>query len=77
VFDLGIAANFARELTEEQFAEPRRRPRRTTATVRAPRASVPGGMSAARRQDRTGGRGVRFGATRVGRTLARLAQVRG
>lgn len=82
--DLGIAANFVRELTEEQFAEPRRRPRRTAApggtgdgTVRATRASVSGDTPAATRNDRTGGRGLRFGATRVGRTLSRLAQVRG
>jgi hypothetical protein len=38
VVDLAIAANFARELTEEQFAEPRRAPRRDP-TARAPGAS--------------------------------------
>jgi hypothetical protein len=94
--DLGIAAHFVRELTEEQFAEPRRRPRRTAApgrpgdgTERATRASVRRDASAARRHDRTRGRGERFGATRIGRTgerfgatrigrtLARLANVRG
>jgi hypothetical protein len=83
MLDLAVAANFVRELTEEQFAEPRRR-RRTAApgrtgdgAARVTRASARGDTPAARPHDRAGGRGVRFGATRVARTLSRLVQVRG
>ena len=64
--DLGIAANFVRELTEEQFAEPRRTRRPSGAAKRATKESVP--------TAREPGRGK---ATGVRRTLARLAQVRG
>jgi hypothetical protein len=64
VVDLAIASNFARELTEEQFAEPRGRHRRTA----APGRTGDGTVRATRKSVR---------ATRVGRTLSRLAQVRG
>jgi hypothetical protein len=80
--DLAIASNFARELTEEQFAEDRRRGRGgapagrgsngvETSVRRSDRAQ------ASRRQDTAARGGLGFGATRLGRTLARLAQVRG
>jgi hypothetical protein len=81
VVDLAIASNFARELTEEQFAGDRRARRGApagrgsngveTMARRSDRAQ------ASRRQDGVASPGVGFGATRVGRTLARLAQVRG
>jgi hypothetical protein len=66
VVDLAIAANFARELTEEQFAEQRRTQR--------PRAAANGtehGSAAGPRESRE-----RKG-TRLRRTLGRLAHVRG
>jgi hypothetical protein len=80
--DLAIASNFARELTEEQFAGERRRARRE-----APAGRGANGASAAvrtsdrhrapRRQATSARRAAGFGATRLGRTLARLVQVRG
>jgi hypothetical protein len=82
--DLAIAANFARELTEEQFAEQRRAARRTAPSTREPNgagaaARGPGRdvRAAARRPDARAPRGAVFGATRVGRALSRVAQVRG
>jgi hypothetical protein len=82
--DLAIAANFVRELTEEQFAEQRRARRRGTPAGRGANGAGPAG----RAPDRADGdaaprpasgtrRGGGFGTTRVGRTLSRLAQVRG
>lgn len=64
--DIAIAANFARELTEEQFAEQQRVQRRNAAKNRTANGFEPA-PRASRRAERT----------RVGRTLARLAQVRG
>jgi hypothetical protein len=64
--DLAIAANFVRELTEEQFAEQRRAQRR-----RAAANGTEKGSAAAPRESRE------RKATRMRRTLGRLAQVRG
>jgi hypothetical protein len=64
--DLAIAANFVRELTEEQLAEPRRSSRRGAQANRA--TQVPSG---ARREARE----RKFSPWR--RTRGRLAQVRG
>ena len=64
--DLAIAANFVRGLTEEQFAEPRRTQRRGAAANRTANGSVPAPREARERK-----------ATRMRRTLGRLAQVRG
>jgi hypothetical protein len=113
--DVAIAAKFVRELTEEQFEEKRRTPRRsmpggggTGATApatgakvsrsrrtarrpgasasRRPQASASdataGGagqqaQTASRRPGASASRGGRFAATRFGRALYRLAQVRG
>jgi hypothetical protein len=84
VVDLGIAANFVRELTEDQFREKRDRPRRTAGPKRAAgnarettSATNRGGGSAATPHRAVTGRRAGFAATRVGRTLSRLAQVRG
>jgi hypothetical protein len=99
--DLAIAANFVRELTEEQFAEPRqnagrqrqnagrqrqnagRHPaneRRAANGGAAPLFPANRSATAANEsgpEDATGKRGTRDEATRLRRTLARLAQVRG
>jgi hypothetical protein len=105
--DLAIAANFVRELTEEQFAEQRRSRRRSAPTGGRPGAAGPAteatgrraqvaagrpepaasgaaaGTNASRAQTAAGrpepaaSRGGRFAATRLGRTLSRLVQVRG
>jgi hypothetical protein len=64
--DIAIAANFARELTEEQFAQRQRVQRRNAAANRAANRSQPA-APASQRTERT----------RMGRTLARFAQVRG
>ena len=64
--DVAIAANFVRELTEDQFAQQQRVQRRNAAANRTANSSAPA-PGPSRRADRT----------RVGRTLARLAQVRG
>jgi hypothetical protein len=86
VVDLAIAANFVRELTEEQFAEQRRngrrgiaerRPhaRRSAATIRSVNGSDPAhesGRSEPTRDSRT-----RKETAGFRRALARLAQVRG
>ena len=64
--DLAIAANFARELTEEQFAEQRRTQRRGAAANRTANGSAPAPRESRERK-----------ATRMRRTLGRLAQVRG
>lgn len=64
--DLAIAANFARELTEEQFAEQRRTQRRGAATNRTAKRSAPALRESPERR-----------STRMRRTLGRLAQVRG
>jgi hypothetical protein len=64
--DIAIAANFARELTEDQFAQPRPVQRRHAAADHTANGADPA-RSASRRAERT----------RVGRTLARLAHVRG
>lgn len=80
--DLAIAANFVRELTEEQFAEERRRTRRgapaSRGANRAPAAvRTSDRPQAPRRQGTPARRGAGVGATRLRRTLARLVQVRG
>jgi hypothetical protein len=67
VVDLAIAANFVRELTEDQFAEQQQRPRRRNAAA----SPATKGSEPARPEYRRGE------STRMGRTLARLAQVRG
>jgi hypothetical protein len=64
--DMAIAANFVRELTQEQFAEQRQAPRRRAAASRSAKGSGPA--------PREAGRGE---GTRMRRTLARLAQARG
>jgi hypothetical protein len=71
VVDLAIAANFARELTEDQFAEPRRKANRQAPAGGAPKGAV--------RTDAGRKGAVRTHAVRKGarRTLSRLAQVRG
>jgi hypothetical protein len=66
VVDLAIAANFVRELTEEHFAEPPRAQRRGGAANRTEKGSAPAPREARERK-----------ATRMRRTLGRLAQVRG
>jgi hypothetical protein len=82
--DLAIAANFVRELTEEQFAERRHGVRRAAPPSREPdgpgsaaRESGRNVSAAAPRPDAPARRDAGFGTTRVGRTLSRLAQVRG
>jgi hypothetical protein len=64
--DIAIAANFARELTEDQFAEQKRVQRRNRAASR-----TASGSDTAAREARVAKK------TRIGRTFARLAQVRG
>ena len=64
--DLAIAANFARELTEEQFAEQKRTQRRGAAANYTAKGSVPAPRESRERK-----------TTRMRRTLGRLAQVRG
>jgi hypothetical protein len=66
VVDLAIAANFARELTEQQFAEQRRTRGRGAATNRTANGSAPAPRESPERK-----------STRMRRTLGRLAQVRG
>jgi hypothetical protein len=66
VVDLAIAANFVRELTEDQFAQ-QQRGRRRAATANRPAA---GSDPAPRESGRVERR-------RMARTLARLVQVRG
>jgi hypothetical protein len=78
---LAIAANFARELTEDQFAEPRRASRRAPEGG-APKGAVRTGSAAdgeatLRPFSPRARSGSRPSATRLGRTLSRLAQVRG
>ena len=64
--DLAIAANFARELTEEQFAVQRRTQRRGGAANRVTTGSAPAPRESRERK-----------STRMRRTLGRLAHVRG
>jgi hypothetical protein len=64
--DIAIAANFVRELTEDQFAQQRRVRRSNAAANRTANVSAP----AARPSPHTE-------RTRLARTLGRLAQVRG
>jgi hypothetical protein len=66
VVDLAIAANFARELTEEQFAEQRRTSRRGARANPAQETSAAAPRESRERKP-----------TRMRRTLGRLAQVRG
>jgi hypothetical protein len=79
--DLAIASNFARELTEEQFEVERRPARRGAPASRganeAGATARTSGGRAPRRRGTPARRGASFGATRLGRTLARLVQVRG
>ena len=87
--DLAVAANFVRELTEEQFAEPRRRPRRDApANGSAERRRVaaangsaePGRRPAANRSAEPAAPASQQRErtpSRMRRTLGRLAQVRG
>jgi hypothetical protein len=87
VVDLAIAANFVRELTEEQFEEPRPKAHRRAREGGAPKGAVrkdavrrghAGGAEATLRPFSPRARsGSRLAATRLGRTLSRLAQVRG
>jgi hypothetical protein len=82
VVDLAIASNFARELTENQFAEERRRGRRGAPASRGANAAETtvrrsDRAQARRQQDTSSRRSAGFGISRLGRTLARLAQVRG
>jgi hypothetical protein len=78
--DLAIASNFARELTEEQFEVERRPARRGAPASRganeAGATARTSGGQAPRRRGTPARRGA-GGATRLGRTLARLVQVRG
>jgi hypothetical protein len=77
--DLAIASNFARELTEDQFAA-ERRPARRGAPSRGTNGAAVGTSDrrpAPRRQGTPAPRRAGFGATRLGRTLARLVHVRG
>lgn len=64
--DLAIAANFARELTEGQFAEQRRTQRRGAAANPVSKGSASTPRESRERKP-----------TRMRRTLGRLAQVRG
>jgi hypothetical protein len=64
--DMAIAANFVRELTEDQFSQ---QPRVQRGNAAANRAATGSGQ-AARESDRRE-------TTRMGRTLARLVHVRG
>jgi hypothetical protein len=64
--DMAIAANFVRELTQEQFTPQQRVQRRNAAANRAAKGPDPA-QGTSRRSE----------ATRVSRTLARRAQVRG
>jgi hypothetical protein len=64
--DLVIAANFARELTAEQFEHERQLQRRRAAASRAAQAS-----------DATPRVSGHKEPTRIGRAFARLVQVRG
>jgi hypothetical protein len=66
VVDLAIAAIFARDLTDEQFAEQRRTQRRGAPASRTAMGSAPAPRESDERK-----------ATRMRRTLGRLAQVRG
>jgi hypothetical protein len=77
MIDLAVAANFVRELTEEQFAEPRRGSRRAAAANgsaepgRGPvanRSAEPAAPASQQRERKP---------SRMRRTLGRLAQVRG
>jgi hypothetical protein len=70
VVDLGIAANLVRELTEEQFAEPRRTRRGGPTANRAAERSAEGPATSP--QPPREGK-----SNRVRRTLGRLVQVRG
>jgi hypothetical protein len=77
MIDLAVAANFVRELTEEQFAEPRRRPRRAAA---ANGSAEPGRRPAANRSAEPAAPASQQRErkpSRMRRTLGRLAQVRG
>jgi hypothetical protein len=84
--DLAIAANFVRELTEEQFAERRHNGRRRVAE-QPPRvsrsAAITGSVNgsdparASARSEPTRGSRTRNETTGLRRALARFAQVRG
>jgi hypothetical protein len=80
--DLAIAANFVRELTEDQFAEKQRIRRRNVAAQRTANGSGDTLRASGRTEKTRAGRTekTRIGRTektRIGRTIARLAQVRG
>jgi hypothetical protein len=66
VVDLAIAANFVRELTEEQFAEPRRASRRGAQANRATQVPSQAPREVGERK-----------SSPWRRTRGRLAQVRG
>jgi hypothetical protein len=66
VVDAAIAANFIRELTEDQFAQQQRVQRRNAAASRTAQRSDAAPQASGRKE-----------ATRMGRAFARLAQVRG
>jgi hypothetical protein len=78
--DLAIASNFARELTEEQFEVERRPAGRGAPASRGAKEAGATARTAGRRRGggaRPARRAAGFGANRLGRTLARLVQVRG
>jgi hypothetical protein len=74
--DLAIASNFARELTEEQFAEGRgrRTPRRRAAAEMAIRPTAQAGAPV---QDAARTRATRLARSPLARLVSRLVQVRG
>lgn len=73
--DVAIAANFVRELTEEQFAERPRQATRSAAATSSVNGSAPARESGRRGQARD--TRTRNETTGFRRALARLAQVRG
>jgi hypothetical protein len=73
--DLAIAANFVRELTEEQFAVQRRHASRGAAATRSVNASDAARESG--RSEPTPRSRTRNEMTGLRRALARFAQVRG
>ena len=72
--DLAIASNFARELTEEQFAEGRKTQRRRPAAEAAIR---PAAQAEAPVRDAARTRATRLARSPLARLVSRLVQVRG
>ena len=75
--DLAIASNFARELTEEQFGESRRRSRRRPAAEAAAAPAVGRQVGASGAGDRHAGASRGFARSTFGRVMSRLVHVRG